>query len=217
MARKAGSHSDITGPRVREAAERLFARHGFAAVSMRQIAAEVGVQAGALYLYTPDKQTLLFDLMRAHLEDLLAAWERAAVRGDPLERLEGFTRFHIRYHLQRPNGVFVAYMELRNLSAENFARIERLRRAYEDILEAILAEGCAAGAFRLDDTRITAFALIAMLTGVNTWFREGGRLSADDLAELYWGLVRRAVGAAPETAPETMIETIPEATGAGRR
>ena len=51
MARKTGSRSETTGPRVREAALRLFARHGYAAVSMRQIAAEVGVQAGALYLY----------------------------------------------------------------------------------------------------------------------------------------------------------------------
>ncbi|MCB2138465.1 MAG: TetR family transcriptional regulator, partial [Rhodobacteraceae bacterium] len=41
MARKPGSRSDITGPRIRTAARRLFARHGFAAVSMRQIAAEV--------------------------------------------------------------------------------------------------------------------------------------------------------------------------------
>ena len=52
MARKTGSHSEITGPRIRSAARTLFARHGFAAVSMRQIAAAVGVQAGALYLYT---------------------------------------------------------------------------------------------------------------------------------------------------------------------
>ena len=40
-------------------AEAEFYRHGYAAVSMRQIAAEVGVQAGALYAYTPDKQALL--------------------------------------------------------------------------------------------------------------------------------------------------------------
>ncbi len=53
---------------------RLFARQGFAAVSMRQIASEVGVQAGALYLYTPDKQTLLFDLMTTHMNELLQAW-----------------------------------------------------------------------------------------------------------------------------------------------
>ncbi|NBC95477.1 MAG: TetR family transcriptional regulator, partial [Deinococcus-Thermus bacterium] len=41
MPRKTGSHGQITGPRIRAAALRLFARHGYAAVSMRQIAAEV--------------------------------------------------------------------------------------------------------------------------------------------------------------------------------
>jgi AcrR family transcriptional regulator len=76
MARKQGSHGEITGPKVRAAALRLFARHGFAAVSMRQIAGEVGVQAGALYLYTADKQTLLFELMRDHLAELLEDWQR---------------------------------------------------------------------------------------------------------------------------------------------
>ncbi|HDR28004.1 TetR/AcrR family transcriptional regulator, partial [Rhodovulum sp.] len=59
MARTSGSHSQITGPRLREAAQRLFARHGYASVTMRQIAAEVGVQVGALYNYIPDKQGLL--------------------------------------------------------------------------------------------------------------------------------------------------------------
>ncbi|NBT31879.1 MAG: TetR/AcrR family transcriptional regulator, partial [Rhodobacteraceae bacterium] len=76
MARKQGSHSEITGPKVRDAALKLIARHGYAAVSMRQIAAEVGVQAGALYNYTPDKQSLLQDLMRSHMEELLAAARR---------------------------------------------------------------------------------------------------------------------------------------------
>ena len=75
MARKQGSHSDITGPRVRAAALRLIAAHGCAAVSMRQIAADVGVQVGALYNYTPDKQSLLFDLMRTHMDELLV-WKR---------------------------------------------------------------------------------------------------------------------------------------------
>ena len=40
MARTQGSKAEITGPAVRDAARRLFARHGFAAVSMRQIAAD---------------------------------------------------------------------------------------------------------------------------------------------------------------------------------
>ena len=193
MARKQGSHSEITGPKVRSAAQRLFARHGYAAVSMRQIAAEVGVQAGALYLYTPDKQSLLFDLLKGHMDELLAAWAALEAPGDPAGRLEAFTRFHIRFHLDRPEAVFLAYMELRNLEPENFATIEALRRAYEAELEAILAAGRAAEAFRFADLRLASMAIIAMLTGVNTWYREGGRLSRAAVEDAYWDMVGKAV------------------------
>lgn len=195
MARTQGSHSDITGPRVREAARRLIARHGFAAVSMRKIAAEVGVQAGALYNYIPDKQTLLFEIMQAHMEELLTARAELDAPADPVLALEQFTRFHIRFHSNRPDEVFIAYMELRNLTPENFAAIEAMRRTYEDQLTEILVAGVAAGHFRLAEPRVTTMALIAMLTGVNTWFREEGRLSLDEVEGIYLDMVRRTVAA----------------------
>lgn len=196
MARKPGSRADITGPRLRDAALRLFARHGYAAVSMRQIAQEVGVQAGALYQYIDDKQGLLFELMRNHMEELLEAWEAIgpAPRGAP-ERLEQFARFHIRFHAARADAVFVSYMELRNLSEAHFAQIEALRRRYETELETILHAGQAEGSMALPDTKLAAMALIAMLTGVNTWFREGGRLSREKVEDIYIDMVRKAVGA----------------------
>ncbi len=193
MARKQGSHSDITGPRVRDAALRLIARHGYAAVSMRQIASEVGIQAGALYNYTPDKQTLLFDLMQGHMADLLKALEAEDLKGDALSRLEGFTRFHIRFHLPRPDQVFVSYMELRNLSEQNFAAVETMRRAYEDVLESILRAGEEEGVFAVPDPRVTTMALIAMLTGISNWYRAGGRLETEKIEAIYWDMVRRSV------------------------
>ncbi|MGV6811074.1 MAG: TetR/AcrR family transcriptional regulator [Brevirhabdus sp.] len=193
MARKQGSHSQTTGPKVRAAALHLFARHGFAAVSMRKIAAEIGMQAGALYLYTPDKQTLLFDLMKSHMDELLAAVP--APHGNAIQQLEAFARFHITFHLDRPDAVFIAYMELRNLEPTNFAVVEGLRREYENRLEAILQSGADAGVFDIPDTKLATMALIAMLTGVNTWYREGGRLSRDKVQAIYWDMVRKAVGA----------------------
>ena len=195
MARTQGSHSGITGPRVRGAALSLFARHGYAAVSMRQIAKEVGVQAGALYNYTPDKQSLLFDLMRGHMDELLAALQALPPVNGAMARLEQFTRFHIRFHHERPEAVFIAYMELRNLAPENFQTIEGLRGQYEDALEDILRAGVAEGVFAVPDTKIATLGLIAMLTGVNTWYRSGGRLSLDEVERIYWDMTRRAVAA----------------------
>ena len=195
MARTQGSHSDITGPRIRKAALHLFARYGYAAVSMRQIAAEVGVQAGALYNYTPDKQSLLYRLMRDHMEELLAAQKGLPPQDCALDALRQFVGFHIRFHMQRPEEVFIAYMELRNLTPENFAEIEALRRDYEDALQGILVAGQAEGVFALQDAKIATLAVIAMLNGVMTWYRAGGRLSLDQVEQIYWDMVRKAVSA----------------------
>lgn len=196
MARTAGSHSDITGPRIREQALCLFARDGYAAVSMRQIASAVGVQAGALYNYTPDKQSLLFDLMQAHMSELLETWHlEKPCDAEPRALLQAFVRFHIRFNLERPDAVFLSYMELRNLTPDNFAAIETMRREYEDLLEEILKAGQQQGAFRITDTRIATLAVIAMLTGVNTWYRAQGRLSVGEVEDIYWDMVRALVGA----------------------
>lgn len=195
MARTQGSHSDITGPRVRDAALTLFARHGYAAVSMRQIAGEVGVQAGALYNYTPDKQSLLFDLMKGHMDELLSAWAAQPEATGPMARLEQFTRFHIRFHSKRPEAVFISYMELRNLSPENFAVVENLRRTYERALAAILQAGVKSEEFDVPEPKVAAMAVIAMLTGVNTWYSAAGRLSLNEIEEIYWAMVRKTVAA----------------------
>jgi AcrR family transcriptional regulator len=198
MARTQGSHSEITGPRIREVAQGLFARHGYAAVSMRQIASEVGVQAGALYNYIPDKQALLFSLLKGHMDDLLSAWSITPTVPEADKRLESFVRFHIAFNLARPDAVFISYMELRNLTADNFEVIEALRRAYEDRLEDILRDGRRAGVFAIRDTKITTLAIIGMLTSVTTWYRPEGRLSVAQVQDIHWEMVQRAVGALKE-------------------
>ena len=71
--------------------------------------------------------------------------------------------------------------------------IEKLRKQYEDALENILRNGLAEGEFSIPDTKLAMMALIAMLTGVNTWFREGGRLSRRKVEEIYCDMARKAV------------------------
>lgn len=194
MARTHGSKAQITGPLIRDAARRLFARHGYAAVSMRQIAAEVGVQVGTLYSYTPDKQALLGDLLRDHMQTLLAAWQDDPAR-PAMDRLQAFLRFHITTSLDAPETVFLSYMELRNLTPDNRRQIALLRRRYEQALEQILQAGEAEGSMDIPDLRLATMALIAMLTGVANWYREGGRLDQEKVVAIYWSMVRRAVGA----------------------
>lgn len=195
MARRVGSDGVKTAKAIRRNSVRLFAEHGYEAVSMRAIADSVGVQPAALYQYWPSKQHLLADVMRQHLVDLLAAWEKdGGSQQGGATALEHFARFHIRYHVTRPDEVFISYMELRSLEPEEFAEINALRGKYENILKSILKKGMDEGAFAQGDPHVVAMAILAMITGVNTWYRTGGRLSLKTIEDIYVGLVLGSVG-----------------------
>ncbi|MBN9245687.1 MAG: TetR family transcriptional regulator [Mesorhizobium sp.] len=196
MARTTGSDGEKTEAAIREAATALIAHHGYEATSMRQLAAEVGVQAAALYRYFPTKEDLLFTLMLEHMEALLAAWGGThAHAGSPAARLSAFVGNHIAFHIERRHSTHISNMELRSLSPERLTRILKLRGAYEKELRAILRDGAETGAFDLDDVGLTAMALIQMMTGVIVWFRPGERLSVAGVTETYLAMTMRLVGA----------------------
>ena len=196
MARTTGSDGERTEAAIREAAAALIARHGYEAVSMRRLAAEVGVQAAALYRYFPTKEDLLFTLMREHMEALLAAWNAARpADADPVARLSTYVVNHIAFHIVRRHSTHVSNMELRSLSPERLTRILKLRGAYEKELRAILRDGVDTGAFDLDDVGLAAMALIQMMTGVIVWFRPDERLSISDVTQTYLEMTMCLVGA----------------------
>lgn len=196
MARTTGSDGGRTEAAIREAAISLIARFGYEAVSMRRLAAEVGVQAAALYRYFPTKEDLLFTLMREHMEGLLAAWDAARPgAADPRHRLAAYVRNHIRFHVERRHSTHVSNMELRSLSRDNLTQILRLRAAYEKELRQILRDGAEAGVFIVDDVGLTAIAIIQMITGVIVWFRPDERLSVEEVAATYLAMTLRLTGA----------------------
>lgn len=196
MARTAGSDGGRTEAAIREAALALIARHGFDAVSMRSLGAEVGVQAAALYRYFPTKEDLLYALMQAHMEELLVAWQEARPQGaTPTDMLAAFVAHHIAFHLARRHSTQVSNLELRSLSRERLSQILRLRAAYEKQLRQILRDGAETGDFARDDVALVSMAVIQMITGVVVWFRPDERLSVTEVAATYVAMTMRLVGA----------------------
>ena len=202
MARIAGSDGEVTRSEIRKVSLSLFAQYGYAAVSMRQIASQVGVQASAIYQYYPNKQQILVSLLQNHMDGLLSACHEEITAKDPVDRLEQFARFHIRYNINRPDEVFLSYMELRSLEPEGFATIADLRSKYETVLKSILRDGIKSGVMKIDDPHVSAMAILAMLTGVNTWYRSGGRLSQKKIENMYASMVLKSQGIVPSDHDE---------------
>lgn len=172
---------------------------------MRQLAGEVGVQAAALYRYFPNKEELLFTLMREHMEGLIAAWQAARPADrDPVTRLAAFTANHIRFHVERRHSTHVSNMELRSLGHSKLSAILKLRTAYEKELRQILREGAERKVFNIEDTALTAMAIIQMITGVIVWFRPDERLSVADVTRKYQAMTMRLAGTNENTELENV-------------
>jgi len=205
MARTTGSHGPKTMEAIRRAGLRLIFEHGYEAMSLRQLAAEVGIQAGSLYNHISTKQELLFDLVQDHINELLRQLDRALEGKDgPVEKLRCFVAFHVLYHMTKKREVFIANSELRSLDQKNYDAIVALRGAYEQRLADILKEGVAAGAFEVSDIQVATFAILALLTGLCTWYRPGGRLTKEAIVAAHEKLVLSGVGvASPAAAPSS--------------
>jgi AcrR family transcriptional regulator len=168
-------------------------------VSLRQLAAEVGIQSGSLYNHISTKQELLFDLVRDHINELLRQLDRALLgKQQPADKLRAFTAFHVTYHMTKKREVFIANSELRSLEPKNYDEIVALRGAYEQRLAAILAEGMSEGDFEVVDVQVATFAILALLTGICTWYRPGGRLTREAIVAAHEKLVLSSV--APDRA-----------------
>lgn len=175
---------------LRDAGVRLIAKHGYEAVSLRMLAREVGIQAGSLYNYIDNKQEFLFNLLVSIIQDLLdEVHERLDGLTDPRERLRAFIEMHITFHTRRKEEVFIGNMELRSLTRANYNVVREMRDRYEAILGEIIDDGIRARHFRCSDAGIAKLAIVAMLTGVSTWYKPGGRHKISKLIDEYTFLV----------------------------
>jgi AcrR family transcriptional regulator len=201
MARTVGSYGPKTMEAIRKAGLRLIFEHGYEAMSLRQLAAEVGIQAGSLYNHIATKQELLFDLVQDHINELLRQLDRAlAGKTGAAERLHAFVTFHVTYHMTRKREVFIANSELRSLEPKNYEAIVALRGAYEQRLADILTEGVEEGVFEIADIQVATFAIISLLTGLCSWYRPGGRLTKEAIVAAHEKLVISGVMPSPAAA-----------------
>lgn len=195
MARIKGSDGRKTALRILDESLKLIAKLGYAAVSMRMIAEAVGVNVGSLYNHFANKQQILVRLMSDHMADLLEAWNAVNVEGlNAADKLDLFVRFHISYNLPRADAVFISFMELRSLAPDNHSKIEKLRSEYEYVVRDLIKEGQQEGLFKIEDAHVAAMSVLGSVVGVNTWYREKGRLTISEIENHYVAMTLRSVG-----------------------
>ena len=153
MEQRAAQRSGAVDKRrqILDAAVTVFARQGFHATRVSDIADEAGVAYGLVYHYFNSKDQVLNELFLERWSLLLAAIEEAektdASHRDKLGACAGFIFESYRHD---PELMKVIIVEVTR-AANSFGRthLEEIRRAYEGIAK-IVADGQATGEFRSD-------------------------------------------------------------------
>ncbi|MFI5615175.1 TetR/AcrR family transcriptional regulator [Amycolatopsis sp. NPDC051903] len=178
-------------------ASELFHERGYGATSIRDIADAVGISSSTMYHHFTNKQEVLHAIVSRFMTDFVAA--TVPVLRDrslpPAERIRRTVRRHLELSDDRRPELLVGNPIRYALDPVQQEEGIRLQTAYHDAVRDTLAEGAAAGDFRIDDVAVTTMAVLDMLNGVREWFSPAGRLSRDELVAEYVALVDRLIGA----------------------
>jgi AcrR family transcriptional regulator len=136
-----------------DAAVRVFARQGFHACRVSDIADEAGVAYGLVYHYFSSKDEILDTLFLERWNVLLAVIAQAEARDVPVrEKLQEVAAFIVDSYVHDPDVMKVIIVEVTR-AANSFGRthLSKIREAYELIGE-IVAKAQANGELRTDVT-----------------------------------------------------------------
>jgi TetR/AcrR family transcriptional regulator len=159
-----------------KAAAAEFARSGFAAAKVDDIAAQAGISVGALYKYFENKENCFLAVLEDGMRELGARLDEVMSRSaDPWTRIEAIVKL-IPEHSRKNAEILRLYQEIcgEGLSSigEDFCR--RFEGLSARCYSALLAEARAAGLVRADlDEDIGAFCLDNIFMALQFSFSSG--------------------------------------------
>lgn len=191
MARTKAADYDEKRNLIMEKAAQVFARDGFAAASLSSLAEACGVSKSLIYHYYRSKESILYDVMSGHIDELLSAIDdktSAASESAP-QRLHAFTREILRLYAGAADQQKVLLYELGALPEAQRREIVEKQRKLIDFVESLLRAVLPAAAEDHAHLRARTMLYFGMLNWTHTWMREGGPVSRDEIADLAAGLV----------------------------
>ncbi len=156
------------------AAVRAFNERGFAATSLDEVAASLGVTKPVIYHYLGNKDQVLFACLELGLTHLRGAAEAArAAGGDGMARLRHFLTRYAEV-MMGDFGRCVVRAGDQGLAPESRARFRAMKREIDATLRDMVADAAADGSAEVADVRLAAFAVAGALNWPAQWFREDG-------------------------------------------
>jgi AcrR family transcriptional regulator len=169
------------------AAVEVFAELGLEGATLDAVGERVGLTKASLYYYVKSKEELLGHVVGHVVRAQEQAMAELTHDGmTPEERLRVFCLGHLRSLFGDPAGRVAAQVAL---SGNKDEVVRSVFHDYMSRLDAILADGVAAGDFRSVDLGVARNSILSALNAVTLWYVPGGPLTVDDVGAKICDLV----------------------------
>lgn len=163
----------------------LFARKGYRATTLDDIAGDLGLKKASLYHYIRSKDELLVEIYQQifdRIDAAVAPYARSELPVD--ERLRRMVHVHIAVVTAELESLSVVFSEEAELPDELQRGIRHRKRAHEALFENVIAEGQRQGVFRPGSVRLMVLGLLGMCNWIYKWYRPDAadQTSVEDIA-----------------------------------
>lgn len=174
-------------------AARLFARGGYSATTVRDIADEAGILSGSLYHHFSSKEAIIREILENYLEGLLANYDQIVGKGlSAKETLGALVHSAFQMIAEQPHSVALYQNEAAFLQTiPGFEFLKSQSQRIEEVWQVQLAQGQDEGNVRdsLDPAMAYRFIRDAMWSVVR-WYRPGGASSIEEVEAQFNELLR---------------------------
>jgi AcrR family transcriptional regulator len=163
---------------------KLFREKGFDGTSIRDISNAAGMHSGSPFYHFKTKQDILVAVMEQGLAEGLRRTEEAmALALPPEQKLAKLIRAQLGTILEEGSDFIpVLLYDWRSLTPVNRRRIVALKDRYDTLWQQVIDELTRAG-HTAGDAQLMRLLILGAVNWTGTWYRTGGRLSLDDVAD----------------------------------
>ena len=172
----------VTRERILTESARLFAKNGYKATNLQQVADNLGVTRQALYYYYRSKS----DILAALFDEVMTRMEEGnedALTESGGESFVTLLEKHIRVIVENTDLVAVLLLERPEIAKLKDVPAARRRQAYSRRFLTAYEEGVARGELRELDPQLTVNALLASANSISAWYHVGSRDKSQKVAE----------------------------------
>jgi len=180
-----------TKNKIIKAAAKLFRKKGYAASSMQEIAAQIGIKSASLYNHIESKNEILETILMMVANEFVS--EMSMIKQSKLssiKKVEKLISLHVRLTMKYPDSMAMLIGEWAHLEDKPRKKYLKLRDSYERDFRKII-EGCIKeGDFHKVNVDLALFSILSTLRWTYSWYSKNSKISPLDLeADLYQTLI----------------------------